>query len=57
MLTIILVVVVVLLLLGGVGTWGTGYRTTHGPAAGGVIGLLLLLVVIWLILRLAGVLV
>lgn len=55
MLTIILVVLLVLLLCGGGFAVSPGYRGTHGNGLGGIVGVLLLIVVIFLVLRLAGV--
>lgn len=53
-LTVVLIVLLVLL-LGGFG-YGVspGYRGGHGPALGGVTGLLLLVVIVVLILSLFG---
>jgi hypothetical protein len=55
MLTVLLIVLLVVLLAGGGFAWGPGYRGTHGPALGGVLGVLLLIVVIVLALKLVGV--
>jgi hypothetical protein len=51
--TLILIIILILLLLGGIPVYAQ--RETWGPAPGGILGLLLLVVLIVLVLRLAGV--
>lgn len=53
----ILIVFLIVLLLGGTGGWyWTGRPDYAGPPVNGVLGLLLLLVLVLLVVRLAGVL-
>jgi len=55
MLTVLLIVVLVLLLAGSGFAWSPGWRGTHGPGLGGILGVILLVVLVLLILKLAGV--
>lgn len=49
MLETVLIVLLVLLLIGALPTWG--YSRSWGAAPSGVVGLLLIILVIWMIMR------